>query len=68
MDTTFETFTVVIFQVKVLWVVLPCSVMVGHQCFRGPCCLCPQGEVAGVGENDIDIGPDWRRTAGAASQ
>jgi len=30
-------------QVEVFWVVTPCSVVVGYQCFRGPCCL--QGEV-----------------------
>jgi len=35
------------FQVKVFWVVTPCSVVVGYQCLRGPCCLHLQGEVAG---------------------
>jgi len=27
------------FQVKVTWVVLLYGVVVGYQCFRGPCCL-----------------------------
>jgi len=26
-------------QVKVFWVVTPCSVVLGHQHFGGPCCL-----------------------------
>jgi len=26
-------------QVKILWIVTPCSDVVGHQCFGGPCCL-----------------------------
>jgi len=26
-------------QVKVFWVVMPCNIAVGYQCFRGPCCL-----------------------------
>jgi len=26
-------------QVKIFCVVTPCSVMLRHQCFRGPCCL-----------------------------
>jgi hypothetical protein len=29
----------VIFQVEIVWVVMPCSVVVGYHCFRGPCCL-----------------------------
>jgi hypothetical protein len=29
----------VMFQFKVFWVVMPCSVVVGYQHFRGPCCL-----------------------------
>jgi hypothetical protein len=32
-------FTAVKIQVEVFWVVTPCSVVVGYQCFRGPCCL-----------------------------
>jgi MFS superfamily sulfate permease-like transporter len=31
-------------QVAVFWVVMPCSEMVGYQCFREPCCLHLQGE------------------------
>jgi len=37
-------------QVKVFWVVMPFIVMVGCQCFRGPCCLYLQGEVHGAGK------------------
>jgi hypothetical protein len=40
--------------------VTPCSVVVRYQRFRGPCCRHLQGEVAGMGENGIDFGPDWR--------
>jgi len=29
------------FQVKVFWVVMPCSVMLGYRCFRGPSMLLP---------------------------
>jgi hypothetical protein len=54
------------FQVKIFWVVLPYSVVVGFQRFKGPCCLHLQGEVVWMGENDIDIGPDWRRATGAS--
>jgi hypothetical protein len=54
---------VVMFQVKVFWVVTLCSVVVGYQCFRGPCYLHLQGEVAIMGENGTDRGPDWRGVA-----
>jgi hypothetical protein len=30
---------VVTFCVKVFWVVTLCSIVVGYQCVRGPCCL-----------------------------
>jgi hypothetical protein len=33
------------FQVDVFCIVTPCNVVVGYQCFRGPCCLHLQGEV-----------------------
>jgi len=36
--------------VKIFWVVMLCSVVVGYQCFRGQCCLQLQGEVAGFGK------------------
>jgi hypothetical protein len=35
----------VMFIVKVFWVVTPCSIVVGYQHFRGPCCLHLQVEV-----------------------
>jgi len=34
-----EIFMVVKIQVKVFWVVIPCSVAVGYCYFVGPCCL-----------------------------
>jgi hypothetical protein len=40
---------VVKIQVWVLWIVMPCSVAVGYQCFGGSCCLHFQGEVHGTG-------------------
>jgi hypothetical protein len=42
---SFEAFTAVMFQVEVFCVVKPCSVVVGDQRFRGPCCLHLDGEV-----------------------
>jgi hypothetical protein len=41
---SFEAFTAVMFQVEVLWNVIPCRVVVGYQYFSGPCCLHLQGE------------------------
>jgi len=35
----FEVFTALMFQVKVFWVVLLHSAVVGYQHFWGPCCL-----------------------------
>jgi len=42
---SFEAFTGVMIQVEVLQVVMPFSIVVLYQCFRGPCCLQLQGEV-----------------------
>jgi hypothetical protein len=55
-----EVFTVVKNQVKAFWVVMPSSVVVGYQCFRGPCCLHLQVEVTGYWKNSIDIGLDTK--------
>jgi hypothetical protein len=60
-DASFEAFTAVMFQVTVFWVVATCSVMLGYQHFRGPCCPHLQGEVADMRENSIDICPELRR-------
>jgi len=35
----YEALMEVVFQVEAFWVVTPCSVVVGYQRFRGPCCL-----------------------------
>jgi len=48
-------------QVKVFWVLTVCSVAIGYWCFRGPCCLHPQGEVIGAGKWGIDIGREYKR-------
>jgi len=40
---SFEAFMAVMFQVEIFWVVVPCSVVVRYQCFRGSCCLFLQG-------------------------
>jgi len=37
-------------EVGVFWVVMPCSIAVGYQCFGGPCCLHLQDEVLGAGK------------------
>jgi hypothetical protein len=54
--------------VEVLWVVKPCSVVVGYKRFTGPCCLHLEGEVAGMRENGIDNRPGLERATGAISQ
>jgi hypothetical protein len=38
-DVKFEVFIAVKIQAEVFWVVMLCNVVVGYQCFRGPCCL-----------------------------
>jgi hypothetical protein len=38
-NVIFEAFTAVKIQVEVFWVMSPCSVMIGYQLLRGPCCL-----------------------------
>jgi hypothetical protein len=40
----FEVFMAVKIQVKVFWVVIPCSAVVGYYCLGRPCCLHLQGE------------------------
>jgi hypothetical protein len=46
-DASFQAFRAVMFQVEVCWVaVMPGSVVVGHQCYRGPCYLNLQVEVS----------------------
>jgi hypothetical protein len=39
LDSRFEAFSAVMFQVEVFWVVTPFGVVVGYQRFRGSCCL-----------------------------
>jgi len=43
----FKVLTAVMIQVEVFWDVTVCSVVVGYQRFRGPCCLHRQGEGGG---------------------
>jgi len=40
-------------QGKVFWVVMPCSVVVGYQHFRGPCCLQLQDKDEDGGSMDL---------------
>jgi len=40
---------------SVFWVVKPCNVAVGYQCFRGLWCLHLQGEVHGAGKRHTDM-------------
>jgi len=49
----FVVLTVVKIHIEVFWVVMPCSVAVGYQCFRGPHCFHLQGEVSGNGKKGI---------------
>jgi len=44
-DTSFEAFTAAMFQVEVVRVVTPFSVVVGYQRFGVPCFIHFQGEV-----------------------
>jgi hypothetical protein len=39
----FEVLTAVMLQVEVFWVVTPCNIVVGYQCFGGQRCLYLQG-------------------------
>jgi len=55
-------------QVKIFWIMMPCSFVVEYQHFRDPCCLHLQDKVAGMCENGTDTGLDWRGAAGDASQ
>jgi hypothetical protein len=47
-------------QIEVFWFVTVCTVEIGYQHFRGPCCLHLQGDVTGMGINGMDIGLEWR--------
>jgi len=42
--------TIELIQVELFWVVMRCSIVVGYQCFGGPCCLHLQGEVTILSE------------------
>jgi hypothetical protein len=46
-------------QVEVFWVVTSCSVVIGYQCFGGPCCYHLQGEVNGAGRKGICMVLEW---------
>jgi hypothetical protein len=55
-----EVFTAVKMQVKVFWLVMPSSVVIGNQCFGGLYCIHLQGEVNGAGTMGIYIGLSTR--------
>jgi hypothetical protein len=42
---TLLVFMAVKIQIEVFCIVTMCCVVIGHQCFRGPCCLSLQGEL-----------------------
>jgi len=44
-EVSYEALRAMIFQVHVFWVVTSYSVVVGYQCFGGPCYIYLQGEV-----------------------
>jgi hypothetical protein len=39
LDVRFEVIRAVKIQIEVVWVLTPCSVMVGYKRFSGACCL-----------------------------
>jgi hypothetical protein len=43
------------FHYVVFWVMIPCSDVVEHQCFRRSCCLHLQGKLNGTGKGAIHI-------------
>jgi hypothetical protein len=61
-STRLEVFTAMKIHVKFFWVVTLCSVVVGYQCFRGPCCLHLQGEVTGSGKTRHRYRPGYLTT------
>jgi hypothetical protein len=52
-NVRFEVFLVVKIQVQVFQVVTLCSVVVGYQYFRGPCCPCLNSEVTGCHNPEV---------------
>jgi hypothetical protein len=49
----YKAFTAVKIQVKVFWVVMVCSVVVGYQHFRSPCC--PQNTTQCHNPEDLNL-------------
>jgi len=49
------------FQITVFQVMIPCSDVVGYQCFRGPCCLHFQSEVNGTEKEGVATGREYKR-------
>jgi hypothetical protein len=45
LDVKLDVFVVMKGHIIILWVLIPCSDMVGYHCFGGPCCLHLQIEV-----------------------
>jgi hypothetical protein len=46
---------VVMLHVEVFWVMTLCSVVVGYQCFRGPCCPHLQGQVKAAWTSEMMV-------------
>jgi len=57
----FEVITAVKIQIKVFWVVTPCSVAVRYQYFIGPCCCHLQSEVNYAVKGGTDKGWENKR-------
>jgi hypothetical protein len=55
LDARFEAFMVMKVPAEVFWVVMLCNVMVGYQCFRGPCCLNLYSEDGGFSSEDLNL-------------
>jgi len=45
-----------------------CSVVLGYQRFKCPCCFHIQGEVDGFEVSGTDLGLEWREVAGGTTQ
>jgi hypothetical protein len=54
-DARFEIFMAAKNQVEIFWIVMLCSVVVGHYCFGGLCGLHLQGKLNDAEKGGIDI-------------
>jgi hypothetical protein len=52
-DVRFEVFKVMTIQVEVIWIVMPCNIVVRYQSFGGPCSLLKMEKI--FSETLVDI-------------